>query len=55
MMKRYKIIALLGVTLMGISSFVTCLSESSMLIHLGNIGLIASIVIASLGFKGWQP
>ena len=37
-MTRYKIAALLGTILMGISSFVACLATDSGLIMAGNVG-----------------
>lgn len=54
-MKKYKISALLGIVLMGISSFIACLSEAKGVTIAGNIGLIASLAITSYGFSHWQP
>ncbi|MHC1746801.1 MAG: hypothetical protein AB9856_00255 [Cellulosilyticaceae bacterium] len=54
-MKKYKLIALLGVVIMGLSSFAACLAQNVMLINLGNIGLVMSIIIMSYGFAYWQP
>lgn len=54
-MTRYKIAALLGTILMGVSSFVACLANSSSLIMAGNIGLVISILIMVYGFNTWQP
>ena len=54
-MTRYKIAALLGTILTGISSFVACLATDSGLIMAGNVGLLASIAIMVYGFNTWQP
>ena len=54
-MRKYKISALVGTLIMGISSFASCLSESSFYTNLGNVGLILSIGIMSYGFSKWQP
>lgn len=54
-MKRYKMAALIGTILLGISSFVACLASGSALIMAGNVGLIVSIGIMCYGFSSWQP
>lgn len=54
-MKKYKFSALFGTLIMGISSFMSCLSESSLYTNIGNTGLILSIGIMSYGFSKWQP
>lgn len=54
-MRRYKLAALIGTIIMGISSFVACLAQNPALITAGNVGLIISIGIMSYGFNTWQP
>lgn len=54
-MKKYKISAILGTILMGICSFLACISNNIALINIGNIGLLVSICIMSYGFSNWQP
>lgn len=54
-MKKYKMIAISGILLMGISSFLACLGHNDFFIQLGNIGIIASIFVMAHGFKVWQP
>lgn len=54
-MTRYKIAALIGTIIMGISSFVACLANAPALITAGNVGLVISIIIMSYGFNSWQP
>lgn len=54
-MKKYKFSALIGILIMGISSFLACVSELSYMNMIGNIGLLISIGITSYGFSHWQP
>lgn len=59
-MRKYKISALIGIIIiiiiiMGISSFMECVSDMSSIIMIGNIGLLLSIGIMSYGFYHWQP
>ena len=54
-MKKYKISAILGTILMGICSFLACISTNIALINIGNIGLLVSIGIMSYDFSNWQP
>lgn len=54
-MKKYKITAAVGIVMMGISSFVTCLSSSAGISGMGNIFLLLSIVITIYAFSHWQP
>lgn len=54
-MKKYKVIAGLGTIMMGISSFVTCLSDSASVSGVGNVFLLLSIVIMTYAFFHWQP
>lgn len=54
-MDKYKMSALIGTIVMGISSFAACLAENQAVITLGNIGLLVSIAVMSYGFSKWQP
>lgn len=54
-MTIYKIAALIGTILMGISSFAACLAQTSALSMAGNVGLIISILIMTFAFNKWQP
>lgn len=54
-MKKYKFSAILGIIIMGIASFLACISNDSLIINIGNIGLVFSIIITSYGFSKWQP
>ncbi|MGL4736995.1 MAG: hypothetical protein ACRCW2_06015 [Cellulosilyticaceae bacterium] len=54
-MNKYSVWAIIGIILMGLSAFAACLSQVSMVITLGNIGILASIGIMSYGFSYWQP
>lgn len=51
----YKIIALIGVVIMGIGSFMSCLSASHAFQIAGNVILVISLVITGYGFYRWQP
>ncbi|WP_166484635.1 hypothetical protein [Clostridium cuniculi] len=53
-MRKYKISAFIGIIIMGISSFMACVSDVSSVIMIGNIGLVLSILIMSYGFYHWQ-
>ena len=52
---KYKIAALIGMIIMGVGAFMSCLCTSSTLIMTGNILLIASIFILIYAFSSWQP
>jgi len=54
-MTRYQLAALIGIIIMGISSFVACLSKNDSAMMAGNVGLLVSIIIMSYGFNKWQP
>lgn len=54
-MKKYKISALIGIIVMGIGSFLSCLSPINALIQTGNIMLVFSIAILIYAFSKWQP
>ena len=54
-MRKYKMIAAAGIVMMGISSFVTCLSDSAFISNIGNVFLLLSIVIMTYALFHWQP
>lgn len=54
-MNRYKFSALAGTAVMGIGSFMACLSETPLYIYTGNLLLVASILIMIYGYSKWQP
>ena len=54
-MRMYKMIAAVGTVMMGISSFVTCLSDSAFISNIGKVFLLLSIVIMTYAFFHWQP
>ncbi|MDY2986157.1 MAG: hypothetical protein SOR77_00850 [Peptoniphilus sp.] len=53
--KKYRILAIIGIVLMGIASFMSCLATSKMYINIGTILLCISIVLSIIGFSRWQP
>lgn len=54
-LKKYKISALIGIIIMGLGSFMACLSGVSEIIILGDVLLILSLLIMGYGFSQWQP
>lgn len=54
-MDRYKFSALIGTAIMGIGSFMGCLSENPLSINMGNALLIVSIFVMIYGYSKWQP
>lgn len=54
-LRKYKIAALIGIIVMGIGAFMTCLCTTSSLIMTGNVLLIASIFVLIYAFSSWQP
>lgn len=54
-MRKYKITAAVGTTIMGIGSFVSCLAGTQSMAFIGNGFLLLSIVIMTYAFKHWQP
>lgn len=54
-MKKYKIAALIGIIIMGIGSFMACLSTAAITGIIGNILLIVSMIIMFYAFSTWQP
>lgn len=53
--KKYKTIAIIGIIIMGIGSFMSCLSSTSFGMNFGTILLCISIVLSIIGFSKWQP
>ena len=53
--KKYKILALVGLIIMGIGSFMSCLAPTSTLCNVGNCILLASIAIMAYAFYYWRP
>lgn len=54
-LRKYKICALVGVIIMGVGSFLSCLSTLPLLIQTGNFLLVASIAVLIYAFSKWQP
>ena len=52
---RYKLAALIGTVIMAVGSFMACLSTDPTVSTLGNVLLVASIVISAYGYAVWQP
>lgn len=53
--ERSKKIALIGVGVMAIGSFMSCLAETSMFSNIGVGLLLLSIALTAYGFTYWQP
>ena len=53
--KKYKAIAFIGIFIMGIGSFLSCLAPNKFLSGIGSTLLVLSLVISSYGFAYWQP
>lgn len=51
----YKWIAIIGIIIMGIGSFLSCLAPTKGMADFGTILLCLSIVISVIGFSKWQP
>jgi len=54
-MARYKISALIGTVIMGIGSFMSCLSTNPTQINTGNALLLISIAFMIYGYSKWNP
>lgn len=54
-LRKYKFAALLGMILIGIGSFMACLSTSTMISIVGDILLVISIAVMVYAFSTWQP
>lgn len=53
--KKFKMFALLGIILMGIGSFVSCLSTVDLYRNLGTLVLLTGLVLSIIGFYKWRP
>lgn len=51
----YKLIAFIGTIIMGIASFMACLSVDSLIVNIGNALLILSIAVLFYAYSYWQP
>lgn len=51
----HKILAIIGIILLGIGSFVSCLSLDSFISNVGNALMIIGIAISWYGFIYWKP
>ena len=52
---KYKAMALIGVIIMGIGSFMSCLAPTGTGRNIGVALLLVSIMIMSYSFYHWQP
>lgn len=53
--KMCKKIAILGIILMGIASFMACLADEKSISNIGSLLLVLSVIITSYGFTYWRP
>lgn len=53
--KKCRRIAVLGIIIMGIGSFMSCLSVTTFYTNIGIVLLCISILISVIGFSKWQP
>lgn len=53
--KKYKMFAILGIMLMGIGSFVSCLSTVDLYRNIGTGALVIGLVLSIIGFYKWRP
>lgn len=51
----YIITAAVGVIIMGIGSFMSCLSDTTMFRVTGNVLMVVSLAITGYGFYKWKP
>lgn len=54
-MTKYKIIALIGLIIMGIGSFMSCLAPTALLCNIGSGILLLSIAVMAYAFYYWRP
>lgn len=54
-MKKYKMIALAGMILMGVSCVMACMSQSALWMNVGNVLLLGSVAVMSYAFYYWRP
>ena len=48
-------IAFIGIAIMGVGSFMACLSQSDSAMMAGNALLLVGIAVSSYGFAYWRP
>lgn len=53
--KKYRMISIIGIIIMGIGSFMCCLSSTKFFMNFGTVLLCISIVLSVIGFSKWQP
>lgn len=51
----HKTLAIIGIILLGIGSFVSCLSLDNFIANVGNALMIIGIAISWYGFIYWKP
>lgn len=54
-LKKYKIMAIVGIFIMAIGSYMACLANTRFFSNLGTGLLIGSIIIMLGAFSKWQP
>lgn len=54
-MTKYKLTALIGLIIMGVGSFMSCLAPTAMLCNVGSGILLISIAIMAFAFYHWRP
>lgn len=54
LIKKYRTISIIGI-IMGIGSFMSCLSTSTFGMRAGTLLLCISIILSIIGFSKWQP
>lgn len=52
---RYKIASVTGTIVLGIGSFMTCLSLDHTVILMGDLFLVLGILFMGYGYSKWQP
>ncbi|MET3617180.1 hypothetical protein ABID14_000808 [Peptoniphilus olsenii] len=55
LIKKYRTISIIGIIIMGIGSFMSCLSTSTFGMRAGTLLLCISIILSIIGFSKWQP
>ena len=51
----HKVLAILGIILLGIGSFLSCLSLNRNIANIGNLFMILGIAMSWYGFLYWKP
>ncbi len=54
-LKLYKALALLGIIVMGVGSFLSCLATTTTGVNVGIVLLLISLVMTITAFSKWQP